>query len=378
MAGKCGTIKLYSERWCFIVNFLKNINWTNSFCKRAGLVLAAVLLFFVALSTRTAKTKADTNDSSSAKPADSSSQQEVKFDTVYVKLDNDEMTNTGLIALDDKDHHITSGAADLVSIYSYLFNAKGEMIMTTGSTNICGKKEMFEQLNLMISDFSAQTGLKTIMVRNAAYKVDDKVYKSQFDIPDEKSEQSAAAAQDGKCADGCYEHLSGLAVDFQLYEADKGAYPEYTGEGQYAWINENCYKYGFVLRYPADKTDITGVEAKKNHYRYVSKEYAQVMHDNNLVLEELYGFLQKYTFEKPLSVQTPSGSRYIFYYVKKDKDNTFTTVPMPQGRDGEKTGTVSADAQGGLYVCCDISQFTSQQAPQQESQTSQTQVQKTE
>jgi len=360
------------------VNFLKNINWTNSFCKRAGLVLAAVLLFFVALSTRTAKTKADTNDSSSVKPADSSSQQEVKFDTVYVKLDNDEMTNTGLIALDDKDHHITSGAADLVTIYSYLFNAKGEMIMTTGSTNICGKKEMFEQLNLMISDFSAQTGLKTIMVRNAAYKVDDKVYKSQFDIPDEKSEQSAAAAQDGKCADGCYEHLSGLAVDFQLYEADKGAYPEYTGEGQYAWINENCYKYGFVLRYPADKTDITGVEAKKNHYRYVGKEYAQVMHDNNLVLEELYGFLQKYTFEKPLNVQTPSGSRYIFYYVKKDKDNTFTTVPMPQGRDGEKTGTVSADAQGGLYVCCDISQLTSQQAPQQESQTSQTQVQKTE
>lgn len=360
------------------MNFLKNINWTNSFCKRAGLVLAAVLLFFVALSTRTAKTKADTNDSSSVKPADSSSQQEVKFDTVYVKLDNDEMTNTGLIALDDKDHHITSGAADLVSIYSYLFNAKGEMIMTTGSTNICGNKEMFEQLNLMISDFSAQTGLKTIMVRNAAYKVDDKVYKSQFDIPDEKSEQSAAAAQDGKCADGCYEHLSGLAVDFQLYEADKGAYPEYTGEGQYAWINENCYKYGFVLRYPADKTDITGVEAKKNHYRYVGKEYAQVMHDNNLVLEELYGFLQKYTFEKPLNVQTPSGSRYIFYYVKKDKDNTSTTVPMPQGRDGEKTGTVSADAQGGLYVCCDISQLTSQQAPQQESQTSQTQVQKTE
>lgn len=362
------------------MNFLKNINWTNSLCRRAGLVLAGALLFILALTTHAPKSSADKDDSSSKKPAESSSQQQISFDTVYVKLNNDEFNNTGLIALDNKDMHIAPDGADFVSIYSYLFNAKGDMIMTTGSTNICGNKEMFEQLNLMISDFSAQTGLKTIMVRNAAYRVDDKVYKSQFDIPDDKSKQgdTAKTEDDGKSSDGCYEHLSGLAVDFQLYEADKGTYPEYTGEGQYAWINENCYKYGFVLRYPADKTDITGVEAKKNHYRYVGKEYAQVMHDNNLVLEELYGFLQKYTFEKPLNVQTPSGSRYIFYYVKKDKDNTSTTVPMPQGSDGGKTGTVSADAQGGLYVCCDISQLTSQQAPQQESQTSQTQVQKTE
>jgi hypothetical protein len=50
---------------------------------------------------------------------------------------------------------------------------------------------------------------------------------------------------------------------------------------------------------------------------------------------------------------------------------------MPQGKDGEKTGTVSADSEGGIYICCDISDLSAQQIPPT-TQTTETQAQKTE
>ncbi|MBQ2582143.1 MAG: D-alanyl-D-alanine carboxypeptidase family protein, partial [Ruminococcus sp.] len=298
-----------------IKEFFSNINWTNSLCKKLGLGLAAMLLFVVALTTHSGKTSADTSDDSSNSAPDSSQvETDLKYDTSYIKLDNETMTNSGLLALDNKDHKYAADGSDFVFIYQYLFNDKGEQVMSTSSTGVCGTQEMMEHLNKMVSDFAAQTGLKTIMVTNASYQVDGKLYMTQYDVPEtteaakeppeENADENGEAAEQKQekkpqtnagstTADGCYEHLSGMAIDFQLYEADKGTYPEYTGEGQYAWINENCWKYGFVLRYPADKQGVTGVAEKKNHYRYVGAVYAQIMHENNLALEELYAFLDK-------------------------------------------------------------------------------------
>ena len=42
----------------------------------------------------------------------------------------------------------------------------------------------------------------------------------------------------------------------------------------YAWLKENCWKFGYVLRYPADKTDVTGITFEPWHYRYVGRYHA--------------------------------------------------------------------------------------------------------
>ena len=52
---------------------------------------------------------------------------------------------------------------------------------------------------------------------------------------------------------------------------------------------KNSWKYGFVLRYPADKSDITGIIYEPWHYRYVGKEAAAEIYENNLCLEEYLG-----------------------------------------------------------------------------------------
>ena len=84
---------------------------------------------------------------------------------------------------------------------------------------------------------------------------------------------------------GTSEHQLGLAVDIN---------PDYAvsdGWGFYSWLEENSYKYGFIKRYPADKTDITGISNENWHFRYVGEEAAGVMYRENLCLEE---YIDKY------------------------------------------------------------------------------------
>ena len=80
---------------------------------------------------------------------------------------------------------------------------------------------------------------------------------------------------------GCSEHATGLAVDINTTE---------SGE-LYTWLSNYAYVYGFVQRYPSNKSDITHVENEPWHYRYVGKEAAKIMVQEDLCLEE---YLEKY------------------------------------------------------------------------------------
>lgn len=84
---------------------------------------------------------------------------------------------------------------------------------------------------------------------------------------------------------GTSEHEIGLAVDivdvkYQLLEENQ----EKTETQK--WLMKNCWKYGFILRYPKDKQEITGVIYEPWHYRFVGKENAKMIMKNNLCLEE--------------------------------------------------------------------------------------------
>lgn len=87
---------------------------------------------------------------------------------------------------------------------------------------------------------------------------------------------------------GTSEHQLGLALDivdvsYQQLDTEQ----ENTPVQQ--WLMKNSWKYGFVLRYPTDKSDITGIIYEPWHYRYVGKEAAAEMYENKLCLEEYLG-----------------------------------------------------------------------------------------
>ena len=79
---------------------------------------------------------------------------------------------------------------------------------------------------------------------------------------------------------GCSENGAGLSVD--IVSASAG----FASTDEYKWLVNNAHKYGFVLRYPEDKTDITGMIYQPWHWRYVGIDVATEMKANNLCLEE--------------------------------------------------------------------------------------------
>lgn len=81
--------------------------------------------------------------------------------------------------------------------------------------------------------------------------------------------------------------MTGLALDIvsldnQLLDETQSQ----TAETQ--WLHAHCWEYGFILRYPPEKGDITGISFESWHYRYVGTEAAQYLHENNLTLEEFW------------------------------------------------------------------------------------------
>ena len=71
-----------------------------------------------------------------------------------------------------------------------------------------------------------------------------------------------------------------------LHQNPEPSFEEFETTDVYQWLLEHSYEYGYVLRYPSDKVTITQKESC-NIFRYVGKENAQKMHNQNLCLEEL-------------------------------------------------------------------------------------------
>ena len=87
---------------------------------------------------------------------------------------------------------------------------------------------------------------------------------------------------------GTSEHNLGLAADivakdYQLLDDKQAETPEAK------WLEENCWRYGFILRYPTDKTGETGIIFEPWHYRYVGKEAAREIMEQGICLEEYLG-----------------------------------------------------------------------------------------
>lgn len=99
-----------------------------------------------------------------------------------------------------------------------------------------------------------------------------------------------AAADTYSARAGHSEHQSGLAFDVNTIN-DSFANTE---EGK--WLNDNCYKYGFILRYPNGKSEETGYQYEPWHFRYVGVELAEKLYNNGnwITVEDYFGITSRY------------------------------------------------------------------------------------
>lgn len=194
---------------------------------------------------------------------------------VNIGLDNPYYTNT-------KPSDNLNTNLLLVNKYNYLTEdyvpSNLENISTTyarsGMQLVKEAKEAFETL----SENAKKDGMNVIAM--SSYRS----YDYQVNLYNNYVAQDGKEAADKYSArPGYSEHQTGLAVD--VYNLDL-PYTSFEETEEFTWMQENAYKYGFILRFPKDKVDITGYQYESWHYRYVGKKVAKEIKDNNLTLEE--------------------------------------------------------------------------------------------
>lgn len=92
------------------------------------------------------------------------------------------------------------------------------------------------------------------------------------------------------------EHNAGLAIDVVSTDYDQvygDLMHEFENFPSFTWLSEHCAEYGFVLRYPKDKQEITGITYEPWHYRYVGVEHAKKMQELNMCLEEYVEWMNR-------------------------------------------------------------------------------------
>jgi zinc D-Ala-D-Ala carboxypeptidase len=124
---------------------------------------------------------------------------------------------------------------------------------------------------------------------------------------------------------GFSEHNLGLSLDVGSTQMKM----EEAAEGK--WIEKHAWKYGFILRYPREKTDITGIQYEPWHIRYVGLPHSAIMKEKNLVLEEYIDYLRE---EKSLSACVDGKEYTVFYYPVSES----MTIDVPENKEYEISG----------------------------------------
>ena len=110
----------------------------------------------------------------------------------------------------------------------------------------------------------------------SSYRDYNKQYHLYYNVNNQNDEYVARP--------GFSEHQSGYALDIStLYH---GLTNNFQYSDEYKWLIENSYKYGFILRYPEEKENITGYKYEPWHFRFVGEDIAEFLYKNKLTLEE--------------------------------------------------------------------------------------------
>ena len=253
-----------------------------------------------------------------------------------VSMDNQEIHNGDLILVNNSTAYESTDENELEAVYEKKtdsYSVSGSELMLRG--------DVIENLNNMLDDFQTETGHSDIIIISGYRTTEQQQELYDADLEDTGEDTSTLVAKPGYS-----EHETGYAMDFSLFE--DGISADYDGTGEYDWINQNCAHYGFILRYPENKTDLTEIQYESWHYRYVGQPHAYYMQQNDLCLEEYTETLKDYSVDNPLEITNWDGKVYQVYYVPAEAgDSTYVMVPPDQEY------TVSGNNVDGFIITVD-------------------------
>ena len=299
--------------------------------KNIAAALAVLLLIMVWLSTsfgakisrkREEKAnKAVTADSSSAESAETDNGKRLTKSYAYKEFQNGISLNNGLLLQVSSEHPFTGQLTNGEALYSFMFDENGEQVLSASYPSDEGDPNMLKALNFMAADFAKSSGLHTLMVSSM--------------IPEDTASKTD-------------ESFIGSSVELMIYDSINGTFDNFTGEDEYVWIPNNCYKYGFVMR-------------GTNKLRYIGREAAALIRflgasDSSADLEKLQTVIRDYTFEEPMYFSAEDGTEYAAYFVPVEEGTTTTSVPVPTRADeSEYPSFISGNSVDGYIVIVNMS-----------------------
>lgn len=232
-----------------------------------------------------------------------------KGETYEVILTTDDIYEGNLLLV-NHDYHIQTNhkPTDIVN----LFEENSNPVFRLKNSDIHFSREIILKFTEMVQA-AREDGIENFII-NSGYRnfaEQDELYR----------EMGAAFAM----PPGSSEHNLGLALDVGSTEMKMNIAPE----GK--WIEEHAWNYGFVLRYPEDKTEITGIQYEPWHIRYVGLPHSAIMQEKNFVLEEYLAYLKE---QKTLTFRLNGKEYLISYYPLSEA----TTIEVPDNRDYEFSG----------------------------------------
>lgn len=139
--------------------------------------------------------------------------------------------------------------------------------------------EMYAAAKLSGCVLTPYSGYHSYALQETTYNRKVNFYVNQGISAEEANQKASAQVLPA----GCSEHNAGLAMDIVSASSD------FINTKEYKWLCENAHNYGFILRYPEDKTAITGMNFEPWHWRYVGTQAAKEMKEKNQCLEEYLG-----------------------------------------------------------------------------------------
>ena len=173
---------------------------------------------------------------------------------------------------------IDRGTLTLVNKYNHISNDYIPKNLIT-INNISIDKETYNSFLKMQEDMQKENLNIRIISAYRSYDYQESLYARYLKTDEQKIVDTYSARP------GYSEHHTGLAIDV---DNEKLEFNKFYLTKEFNWMQNNAYKYGFILRYPKGKEDITGYTYEPWHYRYVGNKIAEYIKKHNSTYEEYY------------------------------------------------------------------------------------------
>lgn len=236
----------------------------------------AILLSFMLLMTLFTACSRSKNESADSETTEISveEQKSVRSKAAQEKLDQDVEKGYLILVNKDKDNHLsqTYKPDDLKHVKYFASDRLEEGRYL--------REEASQQFQKLVEDAAKENIDIVVTTAYRSYSFQSTLFNNYV------AQKGEAEANKTSARPGESEHQTGLAADLSTKEINYRNSSDFGNTAAGKWIAKNCYKYGFIIRYPEGMEGITGYTYEPWHIRYVGKTAAEEIYDEDITLEE--------------------------------------------------------------------------------------------